>query len=363
MSAESLPEQRTEHPTEKRMGEIRKEGAVHHSHDLVQVLGLMTGFITISWLVTGIQRDVLFVFKRAFQMVGEQREPLTTEALRVGFIHLVLKIAPNIFLLTIIIAFAAVLATMLQTNWNVKKPWIKFKWNILDPIGGIKKLFSVQQFVNTGKAIAKLALILPIGYFALQSLAPRMVRLINTSIPDIMNVTAIAIDSVFWKIMYVLIALAIFDYVWGRYRWFRQNNMTKEEVKDERKATEGDETMRRKMINKGMQRVYSRIMQSVPKADVIVTNPTHYAVALKYERGKTAAPVVVAKGADFIAFRIREIAKESGVPILERKALARALFASTEVGQEIPRELFKAVAEVLAYVYKLKNPFRKAVAR
>jgi flagellar biosynthetic protein FlhB len=114
--------------------------------------------------------------------------------------------------------------------------------------------------------------------------------------------------------------------------------------------------MRRKIISKGMARLAQKLKKSVPTADVVVTNPTHYAIALKYDRNRYAAPIVVAKGTDFIAQRIREIAKESGVPVLERKALARALYASTEVGSEVPRDLFKAVAEVLAYVYRLKNP-------
>jgi len=155
--------------------------------------------------------------------------------------------------------------------------------------------------------------------------------------------------------MYVLGALTLTDIAWGKYQWLRQNKMTKEEVKDERKAVEGDETMRRKMIAKGMARIVQKLKTTVPKADVIITNPTHYAVAIKYDRDAFAAPIVVAKGTDFIAQRIREIAGEHNIPILERKALARALYASTEVGSEIPRDLFRAVAEVLAYVFRHKR--------
>ena len=185
-----------------------------------------------------------------------------------------------------------------------------------------------------------------------------MVGLVHYTIADILAFTSNAMWSVFWKVVYVLSALAIFDYVWGKYQWLRRNRMTKDEVKDERKATEGDETTKRKIQAKGLQRVMQRIRQSVPKADVIVTNPTHYAIALKYDRSTMSAPVVVAKGKGFLALRIREIAKEHGVPILERKSLARALYAGSEVGSQIPHELFRAVAEVLAYVYKLKNKFR-----
>ena len=361
MSSESLPEQRTEMPTDRRMGEIRKEGAVYHSHEAVQVLTLLAGFLMIGSLSYSIQSDMIVVLRKSFALISRE-EPLSVEDLRSGFIRLLLLVAPEVFILTVVVAAVAVLATMLQTNWNIRAKWIKFQWNWLNPIGGISRIFSINQVIQTGKALVKLMVMLPIGYYALKGLAPRLSMLMHTSISTVMSVAIQGIQSVFWSILYVLIALAIFDFAWGKYRWLRQNKMTKDEVKDERKAIEGDETMRRKMIAKGMQRVYARIQSTVPKAHVIITNPTHYAVALRYERGVDSAPVVVAKGADFIAGRIREIAREHNIPILERKALARALFASTKVGQEVPRELFKAVAEVLAYVYRLKNPFRNSIS-
>ncbi len=139
--------------------------------------------------------------------------------------------------------------------------------------------------------------------------------------------------------------------------------MTKEEVKDERKSIEGDEATKRKIIAKGWQRIVQRIKTNVPKADVVVTNPTHYAVALQYDRGSMKAPKVIAKGADHLAFKIREIARESGVPILERKSLARALYSSVKVDAEIPFELYKAVAEVLAYVYRIKGKNKRPEVR
>jgi flagellar biosynthetic protein FlhB len=210
--------------------------------------------------------------------------------------------------------------------------------------------------MNVLKALAKMALVLPIGYFALRGFLPEMVRLIHMSLTDVLALTGAALTKVFWKIMYVLFAIAAVDVVWGRFQWLKRNKMTKDEVKDERKSVEGDESMRRKIIAKGQQRLANKLKSSVPKADVVVTNPTHYAIALKYDRENYAAPIVVAKGTDFMAQRIREIAAEHKIPVLERKALARALYASTEVGSEIPRELFRAVAEVLAYVYRLKRP-------
>jgi flagellar biosynthetic protein FlhB len=255
----------------------------------------------------------------------------------------------------------AALSVFLQTNWNMRDKWIKWQFNYLNPINGVKRIFSLSNAMNIARDVCKLLLILPIAYFALASYAGQMIQLIHMSVTQIMSFMATAAYDIFWKIAVILIVLSIVDYVWGRFQWFKQNKMTKQEVKDERKSLEGDEATKRKIQSKGLQRIMQRIQQSVPQADVIITNPTHYAVALKYDRNTMNAPKVIAKGKGHLALRIREIAKESGVPILERKPLARALYASCEVGSEIPRELFKAVARVLAYVYKLKPRKKKRV--
>lgn len=354
MAKESLPEQRTELPTERRIAELRRTGAVFHSIDLEQLLVLVTGFIAVSLLWNVLYRDMKYILVRSFLMIGEQPS-MQTEDLITGFLRLVLLLGPDLLLITGCVAGVAILAVMLQTDWNKREKWISLRWDFINPVKGLKRIFSIMGLMNLFKAILKLVLVLPIGYWALQGFAPKMVQLIHMSITDVLNLTGAAVGSVFWKIMYTLGALTLGDIAWGKYQWLRQNKMTKEEVKDERKAVEGDETMRRKMIAKGMARLVQKLKTTVPKADVIITNPTHYAVAIKYDRDKFAAPVVVAKGTDFIAQRIREIATEHNIPILERKALARALYASTEVGSEIPRDLFRAVAEVLAYVFRQKR--------
>lgn len=329
------------------------------STEVVQVMALLSGFLLIftiwSWMFQDMQLYIIDTFKK----IGENPEFTKFYVYEVA-IDAFIRFAPEVALISGVVAAVAILAVMLQTNWNIKAKWIDFKWNFLNPMTGLGRVFSINGVVNTLKALFKLILILPIGFFGLKEFAPEMVKLIHTSVEKILSYMGIAIFELFWKIMYVLIAFAIFDYFWTRYQWFRQNKMTKEEVKDERKAVEGDEKTKRKIQAKGLQRIMERIQQSVPQADVVITNPTHYAIALKYDRENMKAPTVVAKGKGFIALRIREIAKEAAVPIIERKPLARALYASTEVGVEIPHELFKAVAEVLAYVYRLKNPHRFA---
>jgi flagellar biosynthetic protein FlhB len=295
-------------------------------------------------------------------MIGESRAYNANDLVE-GFIRLVLLVVPDLAIVTLCVAFVASLSVMLQTNWNRREKWLKFRWDLLNPIKGLQRIVSVYGLMNLLKALVKMTLVLPIGFWALRDWAPEMVRLVNMSLSDVLATSGHAMTSVFWKVIYVFFAISAVDIVWGRFQWLKKNKMTKEEVKDDRKAVEGDEAMRRKIIAKGQQRLTNKLRSSVPKADVIVTNPTHYAVAIKYDRERFAAPIVVAKGTDFMAMRIREIAKEHNIPILERKALARALYASTEVGSEIPRELFRAVAEVLAYVYRLRRPGRAQVQR
>lgn len=336
------------------MGELRKEGAIFHSTELEHVLVFLAGFMVLTATWNALYADMKYVMVKSFRMI-EEAHRLDLNALNAGFIALLQRVLPSLAVVVVCIASVAVLGVMLQTRWNRRAKWINFRWDFINVVAGIKKIFSIAGMVNVLKAIAKLAVALPIGFYALKGFAPQMVRLIHLSVNDVLAFTGGALTVVFWKLMYLFIALALFDLVWGKFQWLKRNKMTKEEVKDERKAIEGDESMRRKMIAKGMQRLAQRLRKSVPTADVVVTNPTHYAVALKYDRNRSAAPVVVAKGTDFMAQRIREIAQEHGVPVLERKALARALYASTEVGSEIPRDLFRAVAEVLAYVYRLKR--------
>jgi flagellar biosynthesis protein FlhB len=356
MAEGSTPEERTELPTDRRMSQLRKEGQVHMSNEVVQVATLITGFTALCFIVNNMFGHMKLVLVRTLKSIGEGHA-LSYPELEKHIFGIMQLIAPDLAILCLTVAIVASLAVMLQTNWCVKEKKIKFDFGKMNPIAGVKNMFSISGTVNTLKALVKLSIILPMAYYSLKAVAPQMIGLIHLSIPEVMSFTGESIHQLFWKILYVLIAMAIFDYFWGKYQWLRNNKMTKQEVKDERKSIEGDEETRRKIVAKGLQRIIQRLKQTVPQADVVVTNPTHFAVALKYERGKMRAPVVVAKGADFLAQRIKEIAREHHVPVLERKTLARALYSSTEIGTEIPYDLFKAVAEVLAYVYRLKNPY------
>lgn len=354
MSENATPEEKTEEPTDKRMDKLRDEGQLPMSTEIGQVATLIAGFLVLNMVWQSLLDMFKEVFRFSFVTISTP-EKVNAEWAVSTINGIVFKTLPPMAILLAAVGTVAILSVMLQTNWNVKKKIITIKWDMLNPVKGIKRIFSVQGVMNVLKALVKLAIILPIGYFTLRDLSAEMVMLVHLSVNEIFKFTGVTIWDIFWKIMYVLIALAIFDFFWTRFQWLKQNRMTKVEVKDERKSIEGDEETKRKMRAKGLGRIAQRIRESVPQADVIVTNPTHYAVALKYDRDTMAAPMVVAKGKGFLALRIREIAKENGIPILERKLLARSLFAATEVGQPVPRDLYTVVAEVIAYVYRLRN--------
>ncbi|MDZ4785056.1 MAG: EscU/YscU/HrcU family type III secretion system export apparatus switch protein [bacterium] len=355
MAQDSVPEERTELPTSKRMGQLRKDGSIHLSNDLVIVVSMFAAFTALSSMWGWMSNTMQIVMIRSFKMISNS-EQLTFDDLHKGMIKLLVLIGPQILIMALVVAIVSSLAVMLQTKWNIKEKKIDLNFLKLNPLTGFSRMFSVNTWMTTGKSILKLAIILPIGYYALKKFAPDMVMLIHTSIFELFRYTGEAMSYLFWKIFYVLIGFAVIDYFWGKYQWLKINKMTKDEVKDEKKAADGDEQTKMTIQRKGLQRMAKRIRDSVPLADVIVTNPTHYAVALKYDRATMIAPMVVAKGKGFIALKIREIAKEHRIPILERKPLARALYGTAEVGQTIPHELFRAVAEVIAYVFKLKNP-------
>ena len=359
MSENATPEEKTEDPTDKRMEQLRNEGQLPMSTEIGQVGTLVAGFLMLNLIWQSLLTTFKDVFRTSFTTIATPG--IVDEVWAMAMIRNVLyQIIPPMSLLLAAVGVVAVLSVMLQTNWNVKKGLIKVKFDQLNPIQGVKKLVSVQGLVNVLKAIFKLGIILPIGYYTLKDQSDEMVMLIHLSVSEIFSYTGQTIWEIFWDIMYVLLVFAIFDVVWTKYRWLRQNRMTKDEVKDERKSIEGDEETKRRIKQKGLGRIAQRIRESIPQADVIVTNPTHYAVALKYDSNQMDAPMVIAKGKGFLALRIREIAKEHNIPVLERKLLARSLFATTEIGETVPRDLYTVVAEVIAYVYKLRRKTGRA---
>lgn len=354
MSENSTPEERTELPSGRRLGEMRREGQIYFSSEVAQITTMTVGFLVICRIVPSLFSGLQEVLR--ITLAGlDTRTPLSANNVGRWFLWALWYVSPLLLFLFVTNSVVATLAVMLQTKWNIKSPLIRFKFSMLNPLGGIRRIFSPAGFFNTLKALGKLLLVGPIAFFAIKASTKDAVLLPFRGIDGLLSATGAGISTVFWRMLGVFMAIAAVDYVYGKFRWHRQNNMTKQEVKEEHKSQEGDEASKKKMISKGRARLIQKIASTVPKADVVITNPTHFAVALRYDREKMGAPEVVAKGTGYLALRIREIAREAGVPIVERKLLARALYASVKVGQQIPSELYRAVAEVLGYVYRIKG--------
>lgn len=352
--AEEQGGEKTEQPTPRRQNEARRDGMVGQSTELSQVLGIIAAFIAIQHVSPYLWNSLLIILRSALTS-RYFTEPLTAQALHEQFIALLFLLVPQLLLILVIAAFFGAGTTAIQTKFLWSPKLFRPKFSQLNPVQGMKRIFSLNNAVNLLKSLAKLAIIAPIAYTSFFDLFPQLLALIDVPVTELLPITADMASTVFWKIIPLLFIVAVVDVIWQKTRTKKRLMMSKQEVKDERKATEGDETMRRRILAIGFQRLRQKMLQAVKTADVVVTNPTHYAVALKYDPELGGAPRVVAKGKNHLAARIREIAKANGVPVVERKPLARALYSAVEVGQEIPYELFKAVAELLAYVYRIKG--------
>jgi flagellar biosynthetic protein FlhB len=333
---------------------------VAKSADLAQVLSMITSVMVLERISPVIWQKLQTVFRWGFTSQFGTKHWEISE-LKLQFLSLVLFLLPDIIILMTIVAFVGSMATLIQTDFLWSSKLLHPKLKFLNPMEGLKRIFSVQNYVNLIKQILKLCVIAPIAYYGLMNVFPEFFSLMDLPLEQILPYTMKAANGIFWDIMKLLLVLAILDYCYQKYRVTKQLKMSRTEVEDEKKSTEGDETTKLKIRAKALQRARQRMLQSVKTADVIVTNPTHYAVALNYTNIQGSAPIVVAKGADHLAAKIREIGRHNGVPVIERKLLARTLYANVEVGHEIPYELYAAVAELLAYVFKLKgrNPLKR----
>ncbi|MBI5345200.1 MAG: flagellar biosynthesis protein FlhB [Deltaproteobacteria bacterium] len=347
-------QERTEQPTSRRREEARDEGRFAVSKELSSFFAILGGlavlYSTGLWMAMGL----VDVMKRSF---GPMKGELTVEAAsglfqRLGFKFLV------IILPALSIPLIGALSYVIQNGFAFTGKPLSPDFTKLNPLSGFKRLFSLNSAAELVKSILKVSVL---GYVVYINVAKEW-----QTLPFLMDVDAAGaasyIASVSFRIMvrtvWVLALIAAIDYVYQRWQFEKGLRMTKEEVRREMKELEGDPMIKARI--KSIQREYARkrMMQEVPKADVVVTNPTHLAVALRYDKEKAKAPLVVEKGAGLIAGKIREIAGRHGVPVVENKSLARTLFKHVEIGMEIPVTLYKAVAEILAYVYRLKGRVR-----
>jgi flagellar biosynthetic protein FlhB len=351
MSGESGQE-KTEQATPKKQDDARKKGQVAQSREIPSVVVLLSAmtvfFFSGAWMFNQLGDIMRVVFSQLYQrnFIIETAHLLLWEI----FQRIFLILAP---LLSAVI-IAGILSNVSQTGFLLTGDALTPKFNKLNPISGIKRLFSLRSMVEVVKSIIKIIIIGSMAYAMLRKDMDDIPALVFLSIPDILAFFGKAAFNLGLYTCVVLILLAAIDLLFQRWQHSRDLRMTKQEVKDEHRQREGDPMVRSRIRAVQREMAMKRMMDSVPDATVVITNPTHLAVALKFESGMQA-PQVVAKGAGLIAERIKTIANEHDVPIIEQKPLARALFKSVEIDQYIPGDLYHAVAEILAYVYRLKG--------
>ncbi|OGL44403.1 MAG: flagellar biosynthesis protein FlhB [Candidatus Schekmanbacteria bacterium RBG_13_48_7] len=346
--------ERTEAPTPRRRRDARKKGQIPRSREIPSAVILLGSLMFLYVLGFNGVKAVFSVMHQSFTLCGSGKleTSIFLDIVRENLIHTLLIISP--FLLFILgIGFAG---NILQGGLIFTTEKLKFDIKKLNPVQGISKIMlSKRSLGELAKNLLKLGLIFYISFITIRSSLPEIFNSTNLSIAGIFVFLLNTIFKLFFRICILIIALAVIDYYLQK-RLFEENlKMTKQEVKEDLKQTEGDPKVKGKIRSMQRQLSFRRMMQRVPEADVVITNPDHLAIALKYERTNNNAPIVIAKGKNNIAEKIREIARQHAIPIIEDKPLAQALYKIVEIGSEIPETLYKAVAEVLAYVYRINK--------
>ena len=351
MSDDTEQSSKTEDPSAKRLEDAHRKGDVSKSPEVVtwfmlggtaMVLGMMG-----PWTAVSLMQQLRLVMANAdqFDLGGGQFGPFAT--------HLAQAIMGIALIPMTVLTAIAVIANLIQHRPLVSVTPLIPKFSKISPLSGFQRLFSKDSLVNFVKGLFKLAVVGTVVFFAVWPERNRLDTMVTADPATILAITQAMVMKMFWAALAIITVIALADFVYQRSRWWNRHKMTLQEVKDEYKQMEGDPKIKNRIRQLRIARARQRMMAQVPKATVIVTNPTHFAVALKYDRNMQA-PLCVAKGADDVAFRIRAVGEEHQVPIVENPPLARALYASVEINEVIPTEHFKAVAQVIGYVMRLK---------
>ncbi|MBC8079432.1 MAG: flagellar biosynthesis protein FlhB [Gorillibacterium sp.] len=345
--------EKTEPATPKKRQEQRKKGQVAKSNELPSAFILLFCFLSFSMFGGFIKERFIQLFKVTFNdyLLTEVTVPNTVSLFGNLLIQGLTLLSP-VFLVSVLVA---ILGNYLQIGIMFSGDPLIMKFSKINPLEGFKRMVGPRAIIDFLKSIFKMAIVGTVVYQTIWNERGNMLSLGSVSLPETVSYVAGITIDLGVKIGFILVVLAIFDYMYQKYDFEKNLRMSKQDIKDEYKKSEGDPMIKGKIRERQRRMAMQRMMQEVPKADVIITNPTHYAVALKYDSNEMAAPRVIAKGADFIALKIKEVGKQNDIVLMENRPLARALFNQVEVGQAIPADLFQAVAEVLAYVYRLKG--------
>ncbi|MCW2246491.1 flagellar biosynthetic protein FlhB [Azospirillum fermentarium] len=354
MSEDADESSKTEDATQKKLDEAHRQGNWPLSQEVPLSFIMVAALVILIALLPGMLRDLFSALNFYIERVSD----LPMDAGNVGRIMLrVLRdMVWALWLPLLMLMIAGATGTIVQKGFTYSWELIIPKFEKLNPIAGIKRLLSpVPQTVELLKGIAKMAVVGGVAYLALQPMVLSVQHFIGIDLLQLLKEMDDLVKTLIIGVTSVVFIIAAADTFYQRYQYSKKMKMTKQEVKDEHKQSEGSPEVKSRIRQIRFERARSRMMSNVPTADVVVTNPTHFAVALKYDTQQMGAPFVVAKGVDSLALKIREVAAKNEVPVVENPPLARALYATVEVDEEIPAEHYRAVAELISYVYKLKK--------
>lgn len=348
-------EGRTEKATPKKREDARKKGQVAQSKELNTAV-LIVGFCGValplgSYMLGNIIKEFRLGFGQISKVIADGNVKLLLASLQSSLLQFLWTCLP-LWLCLFVIAF---LIGYVQVKWRVSFEPMKIKMSKMNPLKGVKRIFSKDSIVHLIFAVAKVSLLGLVAFNLIKGKIPIFLGLYEANAGTALSIIAKSTMDLGFFVGGSFLVIAIADYVYQYFKHEDSLKMTKQEVKEEYKNMEGDPQIKGKIKQKMRQMSMQRMMRAVPEADVIITNPTHFAVALKYDESKGKAPIVVAKGVDYVAQKIKEKGRETGIPIIENKPLARSLYNTVDIGEEIPAELYTTVAEILAYVYKLQK--------
>ena len=343
-------EEKTEEPTSKKLEDAKNEGNVNKSMEVTGATILFFGSLYLLFFSSFSLIEIKKLMMFSYGFIGQELDSTIFFTITYTVTLTLLKALAPLFILVIILAMA--------TNWMqfgfVTVP-LKFDLQKLDPIKGIQNIFGFKKLIEALKLTLKLTIIMVVMFILFILTNKEFLMMMNQETTATIN-TMLQLSIYFiLAILFILIIFAIIDFYFSRHYYMKSLRMSKQEIKDEFKNMEGDPQVKGRIRRIQMQMAQKRMMGNVPNADVVITNPTHYAVALKYDNKVNSAPVLVAKGIDFLALKIKDIAKENNVTIIENPALARALYDQIEVDKEIPNQFYKAIAEIFSYLYELKR--------
>ena len=351
--------EKTELATSKKLDDARKDGQVSKSKEIVTSISLMSIFILMKIYISTMGTKFVECFTEFYGMFGKFISD-SSDGVKMNTVLAIFQIAILDIIVILIPIFAvamaiAILGNLLQQKWKITTKPLQPKLNKISPLSGFKRMFSFKQVVEVLKSTAMVGIIVYVVYTTIKDKVYLLFTFYDVTLYSALGIISNVVTDLGIKISIIFLIIGFVDLFYQRHKFKTDMMMSKQEIKDEFKNSEGDPQIKGQMKRKMQEASRKRMMQALPEADVVITNPTHFAVALKYESNSGKAPVLIAKGADYLALQIKEKAKEYKIEIVENKPLARLLYNNVDIGAEIPNELYQAVAEVLAFVYTLKN--------